>query len=70
MADCEKLAKCLFFADQLVTMPAVANLMKESYCRGDSQSCARYRLSSRGIPVPPDLLPNDNQRAAELLGQQ
>jgi hypothetical protein len=69
MADCEKLLKCPFFGDQMPDMPAVANLMKETYCRGDKLSCARYRVSSRGIQVPPDLLPNDTDRAAELLGQ-
>jgi hypothetical protein len=67
MADCEKLAMCAFFADQLPNMPAVSNLMKETYCRGDKRSCSRYKVSRAGIPVPVDLLPNDFERARDLL---
>jgi hypothetical protein len=67
MANCEKLDKCAFFGDQLPNMPAVANLMKDTYCRGDKLSCARYRVGLAGMVVPTDLLPNDCRRAEKLL---
>ena len=35
MADCEKLAKCPFFTDQMTNMPSIAALMKQNYCQSD-----------------------------------
>ena len=65
--ECEKLAKCPFFNDQLGAMPAVTGLLKQTYCLGDKTQCARYIVSARGIQVPPDLYPNDTARARQLL---
>ena len=67
MAACEKLKNCLFFTDQMANMPAVAGLMKTTYCLGDKSECARYRVSSAGLTVPTDLLPNDQPRAARMV---
>jgi len=67
MADCEKLAKCPFFTDQMTNMPSIAALMKQNYCQSDKTECARYRISSAGLAVPPDLLPNDTEHAEVLL---
>ena len=67
MAACEKLEKCPFFADKLEMMPAVSALMKTQYCLGDKSDCARYRVSTAGLPVPLDLFPNDSERARQLL---
>jgi hypothetical protein len=55
MADCEKLRSCPFFRDELAYMPRTAALMKETYCRGDKSTCARYVVALKGIPVPGDL---------------
>lgn len=70
MADCERLAVCPFFTGHMARMPAVANLMKASYCFGDKRQCARYMVSVAGVPVPADLLPNDVDRARQLLTHQ
>jgi methyl-accepting chemotaxis protein len=70
MADCERLATCPFFKGQLKQMPAVASLIRETYCFGDKTKCARYQLVVAGIPVPGDLLPNDVRRARQLLGRR
>lgn len=70
MAECEKLTKCPFFAGHMSNMPGVADLMKSTYCLGDKRICARYQLASAGVPVPIDLLPNDNDRARELLNSR
>jgi len=67
MAECEKLAKCPFFNNQLADMPAVSGLLKQSYCLGDKSECARYEVSAAGLAVPADLFPNDTARARKLL---
>jgi hypothetical protein len=70
MASCEKLATCPFFSGHMANMPGVADLMKKTYCLGDKNRCARYQLSSAGIAVPTDLLPNDVARASALLSKR
>ena len=65
--ECEKLSKCPFFNDQLTSMPAVAGLLKQTYCLGDKTNCARYQVSMAGVPVPADLFPNDIGRIAQIL---
>jgi hypothetical protein len=69
MADCELLKGCLFFNDQMVKMPAVADMMKNAYCLGDNSKCARYMVFRKlGRPaVPADLPPNDAARAAKII---
>lgn len=67
MADCEKLHKCPFFGDRMANMPTVAELMKQTYCRGDSSQCARFKVATAGLEVPLDLYPNDLERAMRLL---
>lgn len=70
MADCEKLKACPFFNNQLANMPSVSNLLKETYCLGDQENCARYQVSSAGKAVPADLFPNDHGRARKILSSQ
>lgn len=65
--ECEKLPSCPFFNGQLGDMPAVSGLLKQIYCLGDKSQCARYQVSQAGIAVPPDLFPDDTQRAGRLL---
>ena len=67
MATCERLQTCPFFTDRMANMPAVANLMKQTYCFGDKMTCARYMVAVAGIAVPGDLLPNDGKRSRLLL---
>ena len=68
MAQCEKLTMCPFFSDKMMAMPNSATLLKETFCLGDKTECARYRVSVAVIPVPPDLFPNDFERANQILG--
>jgi hypothetical protein len=70
MAACGKLKTCPFFSGQIAEMPAVANLLKETYCFGDKMQCARYLFVLAGIPAPSDLLPNDVERAEQLTGRR
>jgi hypothetical protein len=69
MADCELLTGCLFFNDQMVKVPAIADMMKDAYCRGDNSKCARYMVFQKfgRAAVPPDLPPNDVGRAVNII---
>lgn len=69
MASCEKLTICPFFIGHMSTMPRVADLMKRNYCLGNKMLCARYQVASAGKSVPLDLLPNDTERAREILAE-
>jgi hypothetical protein len=68
MADCEMLSKCLFF-NQRANMPAMAEMMKKKYCRGDNTKCARYLVCTRlgREKVPADLTPAQIERAEAML---
>ena len=69
MADCELLATCPFFQDKMADKPATAEMYKKQYCRGENSNCARYmifRELGREM-VPPDLFPNQTERAEEIL---
>jgi hypothetical protein len=68
MADCEKLTKCPFFAGQMANMPAVSDLMRQTYCQGDKAKCARHVVSKAGKAAPSDLFPSDWNRAREIVG--
>jgi hypothetical protein len=67
MADCERLAKCPFFAGKMSNMPAVAELIKLEYCYGDKTQCARYLVATAGLEVPSDLYPLDRERAEDII---
>ena len=68
--DCDRLKACPFFCDRMAHMPHVSEALKRIYCRGDKTQCARYQLVSAGVPVPPDLFPEDTARANDLLRQR
>ncbi|MBI5086421.1 MAG: hypothetical protein HZB13_17735, partial [Acidobacteria bacterium] len=60
---------CIFFHDKMADMPAMSEIFKDTYCRGDNTSCARhvvFQALGRGN-VPRDLYPNDNDRASDLV---
>lgn len=68
MADCELLAKCIFFNDKMANMPAMAEMLKKKYCRGDNSTCARYVVCKAlgREKVPGDLTPSQLDRAKKL----
>ncbi|MGA2102727.1 MAG: hypothetical protein ABSG34_16585 [Candidatus Sulfotelmatobacter sp.] len=70
MAQCERLSKCPFFHAELAHLPKAADQMKQSYCLGDKGSCARYLVAIKGIPVPADLFPNENDRALKIISEK
>ena len=70
MAACHKLAKCLFFHDRLPRMPLFASLTKASVCLGTPSKCARMMVIDAGADVPVDLMPNDLERARDLVERE
>lgn len=69
MADCELLAKCLFFNDKMANKPGTADMMKKKYCQGNNAECARFVVCKAlgREKVPGDLFPIQMDRARELL---
>jgi len=69
MPDCKCLPKCPFFNDKMQNMPAAAGLLKKRLCQGDNSQCARFMvLTALGRDkVPPDLSPNQQDRARDLI---
>jgi hypothetical protein len=69
MADCILIEKCIFFNDKMANVPTASFLMKKKYCQGDSSKCARFMVFSAlgREKVPPDLFPNDEQKAKSII---
>lgn len=69
MANCDLLEKCIFFNDNMANMPSTSDMFKKMYCRTDFQKCARHMIVDalgRGT-VPPDLFPNQTDRAKSII---
>lgn len=69
MAFCELTEKCIFFNDQMASMPTTANIYKKLYCEDQFETCARFMVcKAKGREnVPVDLFPNQKDRAMQLL---
>lgn len=69
MADCEMIAKCIFFNDKMSNKPGTASIMKQEYCKDQFSDCARYVVCKAvgRENVPGDLFPSQKDRARELL---
>ena len=69
MAECVCLPKCPFFFDKMSSMPAMADIYKENYCKGDNSECARYAVYRQmgAGSVPSGLFPNESIKAAAFL---
>ncbi|PLY12682.1 MAG: hypothetical protein C0624_00490 [Desulfuromonas sp.] len=71
MSECQLLETCIFFNDQMDAMPAVANLMKNRYCKGDFAACARLKVVKTvgREKVPTDMFPNQDDYAERTIAQ-
>ncbi|MDD3626256.1 MAG: hypothetical protein PHV06_02940 [bacterium] len=69
MANCECLAKCPFFNDQMMNMPNMATSIKEKYCKGDNSDCARYMVFKTigREKVPGNLFPHQKDIAETII---
>ncbi len=72
MIECELLGSCIFFNDEMGDMPATAEMMKKRLCRSNKLECARYMVYQQlGRPkVPPDLYPNEVERAKLIISSK
>ncbi len=71
MKHCEMVEKCIFFNDKMANMPSTAEIFKMKFCKGEFADCARRLVSTtKGREhVPPDLFPNQVDRAREIIGR-
>ncbi|MBL0224804.1 MAG: hypothetical protein IPQ16_04270 [Geobacteraceae bacterium] len=62
MPVCELCDTCLFFNDKMPDMPAVAGFLKDKYCRGTFEVCARFQVYREfgREHVPDGLFPNES----------
>lgn len=69
MAQCACLETCPFFNDKMENMPAIAGMIKQAFCLGSFEKCARYMVFEKlGRPgVPTDLYPSQTTRVTEIL---
>jgi hypothetical protein len=69
MADCQYLGGCIFFNDKMANKPALADMMKSKYCKGDFSNCARLMVLEKlgRASVPQDLFPNQTERAKKIM---
>ena len=71
MADCECLASCPFFNDKMEKMPAMSDMYKRNYCKGDFSKCSRHMVfKALGKPaVPMSLFPNQLEKALSIINK-
>ena len=71
MERCELLDGCLFFNDQMKSMPTASEMMKRMYCNWHYEQCARFRVATvlGRKKTPADLFPYDTIRAKILLNK-
>ena len=69
MKPCDQIETCRFFLSAMREMPTVAEMMKQRYCQGAFDTCARQlvlrKVGSEQVPI--NLAPNDTQRAREII---
>jgi hypothetical protein len=65
---CELTETCVFFTDGSIDSKAV-ELLKEAYCLGNQQQCARYMIFTAAgrEHVPPTLYPNQTHLVAGII---
>lgn len=54
----------------MANMPSIANMYKKYFCMEDNSDCARYMMVKAGLPIPPDLFPNMNKKAEEIIASR
>ena len=69
MRECDRLESCPFFNDRLGEITDSAALLKQQFCLGGYESCARYRVDAKlgSTSIPPDLLPGESARADRIV---
>ncbi len=68
MPECPRLQSCAFFELLMKDQSSLAGLFRQRYCRAKCHECARMIVETAGLPVPEDLFPNQDRKAAEIIG--
>ncbi len=61
---CSRVTSCPLFS--LFTLNATMKLWRINYCDSHFDRCERFKLSTGGAKVPPDLLPNGKRLSVAL----
>ena len=72
MKECEKIDGCPFFEGEMARLvPEIVKKYKKQYCFDGYTHCARYIVARFGgrEKVPGDLMPNEFQRAEEIINK-
>ena len=71
MAECELVANCPFFLDNMEKKHGLTEMYKQRYCRTDNSNCARYLVfKSLGRErVPQSLYPNQMAAAQGIISE-
>jgi hypothetical protein len=56
MPACARVETCPLF--KAFSMKSSLRIWQSYYCEGDWGKCERWKLVSKGVPVPSNLLPN------------
>lgn len=69
MSECTLISGCIFFNDKMANRPATAEILKDKYCKGDFDECARMIIVKAlgRAKVPADLFPNQTTRVQEII---
>lgn len=69
MTECHLLEGCQFCNGRHDVSPSFVELLMELYCKRHFNNCARYKIATTlgGPKVPPDLFPNNIERANKIL---
>jgi len=69
MTQCELTETCVFFNDQMASMPSTAAVYKKIFCGGEFDTCGRYLIFKAlgREDVPKDLFPNQSERAKTII---
>ncbi len=72
MAECECLKGYPFFNDKMANMPSLSGMYKKQFCLSDNSLCARHMIFKNlgKEKVPPELFPNEIEKAKKFLEQK
>ena len=72
MPDCDCLPGCPFFNDKMAHMPNMSEMMKNRFCKGNFDSCARHTvketLGKENVPL--DLFPHQIEKAQAIIANR
>lgn len=68
LSRCSLLGSCTFFADGIPEMPCTTESLKDKYCRGNYDECARYMVfkACGRDKVPRELPPSDRYETLKM----